>query len=991
MAEGEDPFHWLIKRCQPTSSQELKFQSYSFGRGSEELPGYFNPMAIASAGSYRLEPVGIVFASPPETESQNNAPTDKNDTEEKEEFLPPPGHRNPSTSYSQKDPQRLRAVKRSVSEVTATVVAKTTAGDGERVTDEASVDFEKGEITLGFSGGQCSDSVKGFGEIEGFERGLKRCRIFDTKLDKTNSRKIRVSEENWDSEMRTVCIDWMKIDENVNDCEMIDLETEKIDEAGEFYVGKITTDGEDDTANFSGPSSIRGKEEKDMGGEEHAGRYVKVKKDGSWKDLLNIFDAVFGKLDDDALEKGEKRSVTFPEPRWSECKITTNVDTPADDTDKVREPGESWENVQTVSDATTESVEEAGKSGNCGSDADVDNSKKQKCVGLNEGDKCLKVNGNLVREESEEGVRDNSNNEDGTAVLGSSRKYRCGRPGNGVEGSSVKERVARSRHILTSSIKEKDMGGDKNIRNTEEVDKSKNSGSCNDINQREKDQDVSCIKGDKYLRVNGTLALAEFDNGIGRESNNKEMQRDNKFGYEGPCNGVDHSATETVPRIRRVLPSSIRGKDKKKVMGGEENGSRYVKVKKNGSWKVLVDALQVVFGKVADDNGCNKPDILETAKVADDNGCNEPDFLKTAEKKGLTFPERRWSKCEITTDGDTPADDTEKVREPGDSLVEKEDNSDVTFPEPRWSKCKITTDGDTPEDDTEKVREAGESWENVQKVSDATAESVEEAGKSGNCGSDGDVDHSKKEKCVDLNEGAKCLKVNGNLVWEESEAGVRDNSNNEDGTAVLGSGRKYRYGRPGNGVEDSGVKERVVRRRLIWTSSINEKDLGGDKSIRNTEEVDKSKNSDSCNDINPRGKNQHVSCNKGDKCLRVNGNLALVESENGIRQESNNKEMQRDNKFGYEGPCNGVDHSATEKVPRNRRVLPSSIRGKEKKDMGEGEENGSRYVKVNKNVSWKDLLDAFDAFFGKVADNNGRNEPNSSVKAETTFPQPRWV
>ncbi|KAI5655785.1 hypothetical protein M9H77_32972 [Catharanthus roseus] len=845
MADGEDPFGSLMKIFRLTSSSEL--QSCSFAQESETFPDDFDSLATASMDSYPLEPDGIVIASPQEIDSGNNAPTEnKSDTEENEDFLTPPEHHNPSTSSSLEDPQRLRAVTPSVSEVSVTVVVETTAGDDERAEDEASVDFEKGEITPGFSaetekidtsdevsGGQCSDSVKGVGEIEGFERELKRFGGFGTKMDKTISKKIRVSEDNGDSEMRTLCIDGTKTNENVNDSETIDLETEDIDEAGEFYVGKITTDGDtpaDDTENVgepgesweslqkvsdataetveeAGTSGNYGSDgdvdhsEKEMhtvcidgmkinenvndsetidleteeineAGEFHVGKITtdgdsravdteKVTEPGeSWENVQKVSDATaetveeagksgnYGSDGDVDHSKKEMRTVCIDGMKINENvndsetidmeteeideagefyvgKITTDGDRPVDDTEKVIEPGESWENVQKVSDATVETVEEAGKSGNR---ADVDHSEKEKGVDLNEGDKCLKVNGNLVLEEFEEGVRDNSNNEDGTALLGSRskkkhRKYRCGRPGNGVD-ISVKERVVRSRHILTSSIKEEDTGGDKSIINTEEVEKSKNSGSCNDINQREKDQDV------------------------------------------------DHSAMETVPRIRSELPSSIRGKEK--VMGGEEN-RRYVKLKKDGSWKDIVDALEAVFGKVDDDNG-KKRDILDTA-----------------DKRGLTFPKARWKH------------------------------------------------------------------------------------------------------------------------------------------------RKYRCGRPGNGVDISGV----VRSRHILTSSIKEEDTGGDKNIINTEEVEKSKNSGSCNDINQREKGQDV------------------------------------------------DHSAMVTVPRIRRELPSSIRGKEK-DMG-GEEY-RRYVKVKKDGSWKNIVDALEAVFGKVDDDNGSKPEilGAATRRVLTYPKPRW-
>ncbi|KAI5655919.1 hypothetical protein M9H77_24712 [Catharanthus roseus] len=317
MAEVKDPFWSMMKYYWATFNPNQ--QSCSFAKEKDISPEDLASLATASMKPYRLEPDDIVIASLPGTDSGKNAPTHKNDTQENEHFLTPPEHHNPSTFSSQEDPLSVRAVKPSVSKVTVRVVAETTAGDGKRMGDEARVDFEKGEkidSCVEVSGGRCSDSAKGVGGIKGFEREFKRSRVSGTKLDNTISKKIRVSK------MRTICIDGTKINKDVNDCEIIDLETEEIDRAGKVYVGKITTDWEVNTESVSEPSAIRGKE-KDMGGEENAGRYVKVKKDGSWKDLVHAFDAIFGKLDDgngkgDILKTAANMGVTFSKPRWSE-------------------------------------------------------------------------------------------------------------------------------------------------------------------------------------------------------------------------------------------------------------------------------------------------------------------------------------------------------------------------------------------------------------------------------------------------------------------------------------------------------------------------------------------------------------------------------------------------------------------------------------------------------------------------------------------------
>lgn len=345
MAEAkDDPYGWLIKLCQPTSSQELKLQTCSFA-GEPDFPSdCFDSMATSAPGTSPLDTMRIVISSPPETDSQKSSSIDKGDTQENDNFLTPPESHIPSSSSSQEDRQRLKPATLGDAIGSDSVVAETMFDpDDGRVANKVSINLGEGDRNLGFSDtgktvshaedsdGQHLDSANDVGEIGRFQGELKRFSTSNSELDEPMSKKIRVTEQSMDSE----------INDKMNDDKIIDLDAEEIDEEIHFDKGKsvdVHTLGEKDAFNGNGdgkgvdnspkegvgrdsqnlPPSIRGNEEDKQVGEDS--RYVKVKK-ASWTEIVNALEVIFGKEDDgsediDLLEAVKRRGITFPKPRW---------------------------------------------------------------------------------------------------------------------------------------------------------------------------------------------------------------------------------------------------------------------------------------------------------------------------------------------------------------------------------------------------------------------------------------------------------------------------------------------------------------------------------------------------------------------------------------------------------------------------------------------------------------------------------------------------
>lgn len=219
----EDPFGSLIKFCQPTSSQELKFQSCPFAREDETFPDALDSLGSSfSPSQTQSQPPGIVMVSLPDSED-DELPIDENAPTENEEFQTPPEDHHPSSSSSQGDPRRTPTL------------AVDERVDMERVTvDDGCRDEELGVENLKLSK---SVEMEGGGDHGALEADcvqrddevaaeLKKFGVYDDESEEPALKKIRVSAEDGDS----MAIASAVVDDDYDEFINSDLDIEEGDE-----------------------------------------------------------------------------------------------------------------------------------------------------------------------------------------------------------------------------------------------------------------------------------------------------------------------------------------------------------------------------------------------------------------------------------------------------------------------------------------------------------------------------------------------------------------------------------------------------------------------------------------------------------------------------------------------------------------------------------------------------------------------------------------
>ncbi|KAL3499724.1 hypothetical protein ACH5RR_038817 [Cinchona calisaya] len=531
MEGGEDDplASLIIDLCQITPSQELKLQNCPFVRESDifpydvdSLPSQFSPTLT------QPEAPGIVMVSPPDTDSDDgidgaDSSNDRSTPRENEEFQTPPEHHNLSSS-SQEDLQpptakSIAAVDREIdgSDDAETVAIEDCSGENE--VNVGNLGISETEKLEGGDEVLRADSCEGGNEverIEGFQNQSKRFRVFEGESDELLSKKIRVSEENLNSETKTVCLDETEITKKVDDLyddeeeeELIYLDVDQIDEGIGFDEGKTAV----------------------------------------------------------ALDSAEEESEVH---------------------DGVSDNGEIQKNGGGVSDGESDCEGETKKV-NYDRGGGVGNSKEEEeGVGLDGGGNSVGMNGGLVAERYEEGIRENGNDK---VLRNGEENFGCGSIGE-TEKFKFKDKARRGVDIYPG---EKGVGID---------------------------------GGEKSSLINGNLVVEASEVASGRKctaeirKNSEEflscrnIDEIEQFKYKGGGdNGGDQCWKEVVQR-RRELPLSLREK------GNDVGEKRKVDVK-NLSWKELLDVVASVLGKANDES-------------------EDVDFLEAAKRKGMTFPQPRW-------------------------------------------------------------------------------------------------------------------------------------------------------------------------------------------------------------------------------------------------------------------------------------------------------------------------------------------------------------
>lgn len=461
----EDPFGSLIKLCQITSSQELKLQNCPFALESEKfpdavdsLPSQYSPNPPAS------EPPGIIMVSPPETDGEDGdddkASIYDSNPQENEEFQTPPEHHNISASSSQEEPQKLATPMTTVDERV----------DGSDDVGMVAIDAGCGENEASFVLGARGESLglmeteelEGeVEEIEGIERESKKFRGFEGELDEPVSKKSRVWEENWDSERQTVCIDETEITEKVDGLDEqvpFYLDVDENDEGIGLDEDKIVIDLDsgDESVGIDGARQnveMQKNVEEISDGQNDSEREMEKVHCGHDGGVGNPGEQEEG----GDLDNGENYVMIngglvvegFEEGHWE------------NGNDELRE-GEGVSGGKNIEEI--EKFKYTGKSG-------VDDPGKERDVGLDGGNKSSLVNGDLVVEASEEGNRNNRNDE----VQRSSEKVLACRNmgkieqfryhGSGDDGNQCSKEVVQRRRELPLSLREKgdDVGGKQRV------------------------------------------------------------------------------------------------------------------------------------------------------------------------------------------------------------------------------------------------------------------------------------------------------------------------------------------------------------------------------------------------------------------------------------------------------------------------------------------------------------------------------------------------
>ncbi|KAL3497576.1 hypothetical protein ACH5RR_040308 [Cinchona calisaya] len=299
---------------------------------------------------------------------------------------------------------------------------------------------------------------------------------------------------------------------------------------------------------------------------------------------LERFSVVEGESNEPVLKKIRvlEKKTAFTGKR----EIIENVDDFVDDDYQL---GEEEEEESKGNDGVTENGE-MQKNGKGISDGENDTEggmeKVEYCdhdegVGLDGCENSVRLNGGLAVEGYEEGIIGNEIHvvqKNGKGVIGFSdleeiEKFKYNGNGGidhpGVENGGTKSLLTNVDFAVEASVEER-------IRNNRNHEVWKNSAICRNIE--------------------------EID----------------QFKCKGSGHGGDQSWKEVVRR-RRELPISMRGKGND-AEGKERVGNVDVK---NLSWKELLDALDVILGKVDDDS-------------------EDMDFLEVAKRRGITFPQPRW-------------------------------------------------------------------------------------------------------------------------------------------------------------------------------------------------------------------------------------------------------------------------------------------------------------------------------------------------------------
>lgn len=400
--EGEDPFDLLIKACQITSSQELKLQNCPFALESDNfpdavdsLPSQFSPTPTPSE-----PPTGIIMVSPPETDSDEDedadeASIDKSTPHENEEFQTPPEHHDPS---SQEDPQRLHKPSPAVDvEIEGSDDLETVAIDDGCGKNEVNFDVgERGE-NLGFV--HTEELEGGAVGNGGFESKFKKFRVFEGELDEPSSKKIRVSQENRNSETQTECVGETEItekggggDDDDEEEELICLDVDEVDEGMGEDEDKIVinVDSAEDESEVNVGIGENGKMHKN-------GEGVSDSESDSEREIENVYCGRSGGVGNPGEEEGGDLD-------GGENSVMINGGLAVEGYEEgLRENG----NDEVFGCGKMEESEKFKCKGSGG----VDNPGKGKGVGLDGGERNLLINGDWVVEASEGECRNDVNDE----------------------------------------------------------------------------------------------------------------------------------------------------------------------------------------------------------------------------------------------------------------------------------------------------------------------------------------------------------------------------------------------------------------------------------------------------------------------------------------------------------------------------------------------------------------------------------------------------
>ncbi|KAL6979791.1 hypothetical protein U1Q18_021446 [Sarracenia purpurea var. burkii] len=356
--EEDDPFASLIKRCQPTTSQEDILRSCHFSRESEVFPNNDDESPSLKPFGIPVDATGIIMVSLPETPKNFQTPPEGSLPAGSEEQRPPV----PAVD-THSGPQETTAVKKSCTDAGRTIDLSKDSDD---------LGFSEGNPTLVIDGGVVLDvdSSRGVDAVVvrevfesdciSFEPAPRKRKVSDEKFEGFEPPRARIGD---DAPLitGTNCI------ENAN-TEDLHLEVEEIGERlGEdkVYVelspketeASVEPREDDDVhknANgglawkrvkdldkfkFVGPSGINRSQKgianvgerrelpssisghaKTLGVE--AGSEDLEVKNRIMKGLLDALKMVAGELDDDSgedvdfLEIAKRRGMTFPRPRW---------------------------------------------------------------------------------------------------------------------------------------------------------------------------------------------------------------------------------------------------------------------------------------------------------------------------------------------------------------------------------------------------------------------------------------------------------------------------------------------------------------------------------------------------------------------------------------------------------------------------------------------------------------------------------------------------